>query len=435
MLTYNTIIQDTLTEINDSQKSQDIILTYGAQHKKIDNVDILINQKELLSFPLWNVNSEFIPTQSTKPVDLTTGVQNISLWQFKFVYSDEATTSPYFGLYPREKKYFLSQSLGYVLNAKTADFDEAHQNVLFYFGYADYDGSGSVTNSITGNAPSEILNSSPSKILYRAVRNQILETDEKLKLADFTEMSDFFYIKIPRNIYREKIQKKSLSLMLSNSSVKLQLTDDTKVNSSVIDNSPIVSIVSGTLNTYFTSSENVNSSLYTNKIHYGILDTDNGYILLNTKRIFDYFTAQGAPFPYGTGSNDVFTLPITHSSDSRPTQGTELKIYKNLSSFAQLLYNGAISSSFKLNGIESYTYDTYYLSVGAYDFNRSTNPTYLTGSKNDSFKKEIVSEDFVYITSIGLYNDNGDLLAVGKLSRPVLKKRGDVKLFKVNISL
>ena len=44
-------------------------------------------------------------------------------------------------------------------------------------------------------------------------------------------------------------------------------------------------------------------------------------------------------------------------------------------------------------------------------------------------------DDFVYISSIGLYNDNGELLAVAKLSKPILKKRGEVKLFKINLSI
>ena len=36
MITYNQLIQDTLTEITDYEKSQDLVLQYGQKYKIID---------------------------------------------------------------------------------------------------------------------------------------------------------------------------------------------------------------------------------------------------------------------------------------------------------------------------------------------------------------------------------------------------------------
>ena len=55
--------------------------------------------------------------------------------------------------------------------------------------------------------------------------------------------------------------------------------------------------------------------------------------------------------------------------------------------------------------------------VGENEYNYSTNPTVVTGSNGDI--KNFVDDDFSpYVTTIGLYNDNNDLLAVVKLAQP-----------------
>jgi len=59
------------------------------------------------------------------------------------------------------------------------------------------------------------------------------------------------------------------------------------------------------------------------------------------------------------------------------------------------------------------------------EFNYSTNPTYLSGSK---IRVKTTSTDtpVAYITTVGLYNDNNELMGVGKLSEP-LKKTPDTE--------
>jgi hypothetical protein len=433
MLTYNELIQEELSTLNDYQKSFDIILKYGSIYKRLDEKSILINQKELLTFPLWNQNSSFTPDTSSVTISVDGPDLTFTGKQFKYGFTSEDAGTQYFGVHPYEKIYFLSQSFGYVLDIDTYDFDTKHENILFYYGYANYDGSGSQLNSIAGGAPSEILNSTPSKILYRAIRNQFTENDQKIKLQDYTEINDFFYIKIPRQIYREELLKKSFELTLANSNgAVLTVTDDAVTNFTKVNDSQFVSVVSGTLNTYYTSSNLAGSNLYSNKIIYGILDTKNGYILLHAKKIADYFTEMGGGMGYVTTGNTTVTQEYRYTGN---TENTTFNFYANLRGFTNILYSGSIASPFTLSGLETYTYDAYYIEVGASEFNRSTNPTYLTGSANNTFKPIYLKEDFVYITTIGLYNDDGDLLAVAKLSRPVLKKRDDVKLFKINISI
>jgi len=69
------------------------------------------------------------------------------------------------------------------------------------------------------------------------------------------------------------------------------------------------------------------------------------------------------------------------------------------------------------------------------EFNMSTN-TSLTKDDNESYRCFVSSSSFApYVTTIGLYNDIGQLLAIGKLAQPI-RKRNDVDVnFLVRIDL
>ena len=60
----------------------------------------------------------------------------------------------------------------------------------------------------------------------------------------------------------------------------------------------------------------------------------------------------------------------------------------------------------------------YHCRVAGGDFNYSTNPTYL--SQSQIVVKTSATDDPVsYVTGVGLYSENGELLAVAKLSEPI----------------
>jgi hypothetical protein len=62
--------------------------------------------------------------------------------------------------------------------------------------------------------------------------------------------------------------------------------------------------------------------------------------------------------------------------------------------------------------------------AAADEFNYSSNPTFVDNSNRIVVidpGQEDVQQSFSYITSVGLYDANDNLLAVAKLSRPVQK--------------
>lgn len=62
----------------------------------------------------------------------------------------------------------------------------------------------------------------------------------------------------------------------------------------------------------------------------------------------------------------------------------------------------------------------YFCRINHNEFNYSSNPTYLEDSKI-RIKTQSSDEPLAYITTIGLYNDNNELLATAKLSEPLKK--------------
>ena len=66
------------------------------------------------------------------------------------------------------------------------------------------------------------------------------------------------------------------------------------------------------------------------------------------------------------------------------------------------------------------------------EFNYSTNPTITTGSFGD-IKSSFIDNFTPYITTVGLYNDRNELLAVAKLSKPLKKDFTKEALLRVKL--
>jgi hypothetical protein len=75
---------------------------------------------------------------------------------------------------------------------------------------------------------------------------------------------------------------------------------------------------------------------------------------------------------------------------------------------------------FKLNCEETVTSNFVFVRVRSSESNYSSNPSFID-SVGDLTHIEMVNDPQTYITTLGLYNDDNDLIAVAKLSKPLLK--------------
>jgi len=66
-------------------------------------------------------------------------------------------------------------------------------------------------------------------------------------------------------------------------------------------------------------------------------------------------------------------------------------------------------------------YETQYkCTIRANEYNYSLNPSLLKSGSTDTYKDFVTGSDFSpYVTTVGLYNENQELIAVGKLAQPL----------------
>jgi len=75
----------------------------------------------------------------------------------------------------------------------------------------------------------------------------------------------------------------------------------------------------------------------------------------------------------------------------------------------------------------------YFLRLNNQEFNYSNNPTFATGNSGQLVNQDFESDPKVYVTTVGLYSDANELLAVAKLSRPLEKSFSKEALLRVRL--
>jgi len=81
----------------------------------------------------------------------------------------------------------------------------------------------------------------------------------------------------------------------------------------------------------------------------------------------------------------------------------------------------ASGSDFQVRRTENVSTSHYFVRANNREFNFSNNPTFVTGSVGEFVQATFERDPRVYITTVGLYDDSNELLAVAKTSKPVEK--------------
>ena len=153
-------------------------------------------------------------------------------------------------------------------------------------------------------------------------------------------------------------------------------------------------MLSGSAGTVYTGLETNGYS--GNSGSYGKLLPDIGVLLLNGNALDSPAVSGGLALNTNRSSNTAGANPG--------------KLYDLLT----------LSGSFRLQSEETITSNFVFMRARNSEFNYSTNPSLITGS-GELRHNVMINTPQSYITAVGLYNDNNDLLAVAKLSRPLLK--------------
>jgi len=122
---------------------------------------------------------------------------------------------------------------------------------------------------------------------------------------------------------------------------------------------------------------------------------------------------------------------VTASIDGDNT----MKLFLSISGSGTTSVSRSVSQSFFARSAERALVETYFCRALPSEFNSSTNPTYVGTSLNSFRYSYFIRDPHSYITSIGLYNKRNELLAVGKLKKPLLKNDRTQYTFQVRVRI
>ena len=270
----------------------------------------------------------------------------------------------------------------------------------FSIAYGHFEGSGSapINPTVTG--------SSPTRITYGQFRT-LINGDENTNFnfgTGNTDSPDVYVINVNRANYKEKLFLGTFNLWLSGSdgtnSSLIRLTDNSISSTTVdyCDAGRVFDIVSGSNGIITTSNFSGIPAGYTASGSYGKFLPDVGLILLNP-RALQLSASQG-------GIGLIPDLGLTSNALGNTNRG----IHRAMS----------LGANFQLNSEETITSDYIFVRIKNNDFNYTTNPSMISGS-GEFYYPSLVNNPQTFITTVGMYNDNNELLAVAKLSKPLVK--------------
>jgi hypothetical protein len=267
----------------------------------------------------------------------------------------------------------------------------------FSLAYGHISGSGSTWyNPLVPGA-------SPTRTVYGQFRNMVYgDENTSFNFGGLnTAAQDIFVINVNRNSYRESLFPGTFNLVLSNGATTCSLTTNAnQINTvSYLDCGRVYDLVSGS-NGYATSAKPSLSTAtagYTPSGSYGFFLPDIGVIILNPAAL--------------TLSPNFGGISLVYSAQSNVNNFNWSPLYSVMSQ---------ANSSFTLNSYETVSSDYVFVRVPNNQFNYTTNPSIISGS-GALLYSTLINNPQTYMTTVGLYNDNQELLAVAKLSKPLVK--------------
>ncbi len=299
----------------------------------------------------------------------------------------------------------LDKSGEYYLSVFNNEIGQANTEIQFDIAFADKNGKGS--SAYNANVS---LENTYSKTIYGQYRSLILEDETSVFKFGGVEQDSFYVLSIARARFKERLLPGSFDLLLSgsgNANPNLRLTDNSLdvPLPTYYGTQRAYDIVSGSegaahFGTGYTSESG----------SYGLFLPDTGLILLNASAL-DLDNIQGINLKTETGTNE---------DNDNPT-----KLFNAIS--------GSGNGSFELNCEETLSSDFIFIRARNSEFNYSENPSFISGVNGEVIYDYFINNPQVYPTSVGLYNDSNELLAVAKLSRPLRKDFTKEALIRVRL--
>jgi len=350
-------------------------------------------------FTRFDFESDVIENQK---VFVTTGLFSSNAATMSVMFTGSAQSTP-------SKQYYYDCWNG-SSSTSESQFSVAYGHRL---GSGSYGGGGS-------------LNDAPSRAVYSQYRLLLLEPgDTTFTFADGTSTNSIYAINFNRARLKDKLDPGNWQMSLGQLSGSAVANANHTGSNVKLANSPrILSLIDDSGDAFETKVTtagrvyNIVSGSISAGIHnsaaphyYGLVYPDMGMMILDGTKLdlsgsFNTFSGSGVD-----GDN----------------------AWKLFTSISGAMAVNPITNAFQARNSETVTSTHYFVRVKNGEYNFSNNPSFTTGSVGEFAQPTFIGDPKTYITTVGMYNDRQELLAVAKLSQPVQKSFSNESLIKVKL--
>jgi len=302
-------------------------------------------------------------------------------------------------------------TLDYYINAYNTDPDtDSSAAVQFAVAYGNKTGLGSVSLA------NDDLSTLATKATYAQYRSILLDRDDEY----FTFLSssnsvahdsdDIYVVNLSRSRYRESMDPGNFSLTLSGTNGTFTFIDDSgkKFDDTVGKAGRVFNIVQGDLN---LGTENAATVVDTFEPQtgqgYGLFYPDQGLLVLNP----------------GALASLVGTEITPDLGVDTPEKRNHIKLFDSIK----------LGGDFEARRTENISTAHYFVRATNREYNFSNNPSFVTGSDGTFVESSFERDPKTYITTVGLYNNSSEMLAVAKTSQPIPKSFDREILIKIKL--
>jgi hypothetical protein len=261
---------------------------------------------------------------------------------------------------------------------------------------------------------------SPSNAIYSQYAQILLPDQQRTFTFNDVSSEQIYAININRARIKDRLDPGNFQLNLAELSGSAELIYNTGSNLAVSSSNKIIKLIDDSGDTqqaatqigrtYNLVSGSILNGVYSPKTYYGQVFPEQGVIILNADTM-DTTLSFGSVTASNTNGDNAF------------------KLLTSISGAAAINSNYGFAARNEERVQSTY----YFVRAKNGEYNFSNNPSFVTGSNGAFRQPTFANNPKSYITTVGLYNSSQELLAVAKLSQPILKSFSNEVLVKVKL--
>ena len=254
---------------------------------------------------------------------------------------------------------------------------------------------------------------SPSNAIYSQYAQILLPDNQRIFKFNNTSTQQIYAINLNRARLKDRLDPGNFELHLAKlTGAATPAIHGDNLVISLIDNSGDTQQAATQIGrVYSLVSGSILNGVHNSSIEYGSVYPEQGVIILNADKL------------------DLAQLNFGTVKTANTNGDNAFRLFTSMSGSAVINAN----NGFAARNEERVQSTFYFVRAKNGEYNFSNNPSFVTGSNGAFRQTTFANNPKSYITTVGLYNSTQQLLAVAKLSKPILKSFSNEVLVKVKL--